>query len=208
MVQTLGILCLMACAPGRFAMAYEEAPYRTIESYEDFEIREYQSFIVAEVIVTEGFGKAGNSAFRILFDYISGNNVPSQNISMTAPVSQKSVQGQKIEMTTPVLQVPSDSGLNEHRFSFVMPSEYTLETLPSPNNENITIREVPSRMAAARQFSGSWSQSNFNKNKTVLMQNLAARKIKIMGEPEYARYNSPFTLWFLRRNEVIVDIEK
>ena len=189
-------------------MAYEEAPYRTIEKYEDFEIREYQSFIVAEVTVTEEFGKAGNSAFRILFDYISGNNVPRKSITMTAPVSQKEVKGKKIEMTTPVLQAPLDSGRGEYRFSFVMPSDYTLENLPAPVNEKITIREVPGRLAAARKFSGGWSQNNFNDNKAVLMQSLAAEEIKIIGEPEYARYNSPFTLWFLRRNEVIVDIEK
>ena len=189
-------------------MANEEAPYRAIKTYENFQVREYQSFIVAEVTVSEEFGKAGNSAFRILFDYISGNNIPRKKIDMTAPVSQKSVEGQKIEMTTPVLQVPSDSGVGQYRFSFVMPSEYTLENLPAPANEKITIRKVPGRLAAARQFSGSWSQNNFNENKAVLMQALADEDIKIIGEPEYARYNSPFTLWFLRRNEVIVDIER
>ena len=189
-------------------MAYEEAPYRTLESYEEFEIREYQPFIVAEVIVNEEFSKAGNSAFKILFDYISGNNVPRENIAMTTPVSQQAVEGQKIEMTTPVLQSPSDSGQAEYRFSFVMPSEYTLETLPAPANEKITIREVPGRLAAARKFTGSWSEENFDKNKITLIQSLANVDIKIIGEPEYARYNSPFTLWFLRRNEVIIAVEK
>ncbi len=190
------------------AMAYEETPFVTVDTYEDYEVREYQSFIVAEVLVTEDFDKAGNSAFKVLFSYISGNNLPKQDIEMTTPVIQQSVEGDKIAMTTPVIQSPADNQGGEYRFSFVMPSEYTIETLPQPTSELISIREVPAKLAAVRKFSGSWSEGNFLKNETLLIQSLDDNGVETIGEPEYARYNSPFTLWFLRRNEVIVEISR
>ena len=190
------------------AEAYEEPAYRVIEKNDVFEIRDYEPYLVAEVEVRADFKKAGNQAFRVLFDYISGENIRQEEISMTVPVNQQSVhdEGEKIEMTTPVLQTPGAEEVGTYRFSFVMPAEYTLDTLPLPKDERIEIRQVPAKKVAVLRYSGSWSESNYRKNESLLLTSLADRELATEGQPIYARYNSPFTLWFLRRNEVLVEL--
>ena len=189
------------------SLAYEEAMYKTIQTYDDFELRQYEPIIVAEVTVKGEFGDVGSSSFRILFDYISGNNAPQEALAMTSPVSQQPVNGQKIDMTTPVLQSPMGESVGKYKFSFVMPSGYTLETIPIPVDNRIVIRELPAKTIAVRTYSGSWSESNYRKNEARLMQSLIAQGFKPIDEPVYARYNSPFSLWFMRRNESMVEVE-
>jgi hypothetical protein len=180
--------------------------YKTIQTYDDFELRQYEPIIVAEVTVKGEFRDVGSSSFRILFDYISGNNAPQEALEMTAPVSQQPVIGQKIDMTTPVFQSPMGDSIGEYKFSFVMPSGYTLETIPLPVDDRIVIREIPAKTIAVRTYSGSWSESNYRKNEARLMQSLTAQGFKPIAEPVYARYNSPFSLWFMRRNETMVEV--
>lgn len=189
------------------ASGYEEITYKTIRTYDDFELRQYEPFIVAEVTVNGDFSDVGNSAFRLLFDYISGNNAPRTAIAMTRPVTQQPVNGEKIDMTTPVLQSSKGGRADDYVFSFVMPASYTLETIPMPLDNRIVIREVPEKTIAVRTYSGSWSESNYRKNETILMRSLASLGIRTIAEPVYARYNSPFSLWFMRRNESMVEIE-
>jgi len=163
----------------------------------------YLSSCVAETVVDANFDDAGNIAFRRLFDYISGNNQRKESISMTAPVNQKA-RSEKISMTAPVNQYQSKG-----RFivSFVMPSKYTMENLPEPLDSNVVLREVPSRKLAAIRYSGSWSEKRYETQKELLEEFIRNKSLKITGESIFARYDPPFQLSFLRRNEVLIQVE-
>jgi effector-binding domain-containing protein len=183
-------------------MAIETPKYTVIKEVNSFQIREYTEYVTAEVEVEGSFDEAGSKAFRLLFDYISGNNSNKQKVEMTAPVEQKS-QGEKINMTAPVEQKGRDG---KYIISFVLPQTLTLETAPTPNDPKVVLKNNPVRRLACITYSGFWSESNFLENQARLMGWVAVQKLKIKGEPIYARYNSPFSIWFLRRNEILVEI--
>jgi hypothetical protein len=185
------------------AMAIEEASYTVIEKNGDFELRQYVPQIVAETIIEGDFDKVGNEGFSRLFGYISGNNTKKQSISMTAPVSQEA-GSEKIPMTAPVNQ---EQVGNKWHISFLMPSNYTLETLPEPTDKRIVLKLIPSRNVAAITYSGTWSRSRYEEHKAILEKAMSNRKLKPIGEYIFARYNPPFMPWFLRRNEVLVTVE-
>ena len=185
------------------AMAIEEASYTVIEKNGDFELRQYVPQIVAETIIEGDFDKVGNEGFSRLFGYISGNNTKKQSISMTAPVSQEA-GSEKIPMTAPVNQ---EQVGNKWHISFLMPSNYTLETLPEPTDKRIVLKLIPSRNVAAITYSGTWSRSRYEEHKAILEKAMSNRKLKPIGEYIFARYNPPFMPWFLRRNEVMVSVE-
>jgi hypothetical protein len=184
-------------------MATEEAKYTVIMKEESFELRQYESHIVAETMVGGDFDKAGNEGFRRLFKYISGGNQKKQSISMTAPVSQDA-GAEKIAMTAPVSQERTGG---QWRIAFVMPSEYTLDTLPQPVDPKVSLRQVPARRMAAITYSGSWSRERYEKQRALLEAFMLTKKLQPLGGPVLARYNSPFTLWFLRRNEVLITVQ-
>jgi len=183
-------------------MATEEAPYRVLKSDGIFELREYEPQILAEVIVDGGLENAGNTAFRPLYKYISGDNRSRSRISMTVPVSQES-RGEKIAMTAPVSQ---EKIQGRWSVSFMMPASYTMETIPVPNNPAIKLRQVPARTVAAVRYSGFWSEDNYQLNRNNLESWMRDNKFTAAGEPVWARYNQPFTLWFLRRNEILIPV--
>jgi hypothetical protein len=185
------------------AMAIEEAKYNVVMKTDNFEVRHYASIIVAQTVVEGSLETAGSKAFRILFGYISGDNRSRQGIEMTTPVSQKA-DPQRIKMTAPVgqQQVQED----KWAVSFMMPAEYTMETLPVPENPKITLRRVPGRRMAAVRYSGSWSEKGYRENKAKLETWIKTNGLKIAGTPLWARYNAPFTPWFLRRNEILIPL--
>lgn len=185
-------------------MATEEAPYKVLKSDGIFELREYEPQILAEVIIDGDVEDAGNMAFRPLFKYISGENRSRSKISMTAPVSQES-KGEKIAMTEPVSQ---EKIQGKWAVSFMMPASYTMETIPVPDNPAIKLRQIPARRVAAVRYSGTWSKENYQLNRNKLETWMRDNKITAAGEPVWARYNPPFTLWFLRRNEILVPVVK
>jgi len=188
------------------AMAIEEPSYEVIATYDDFELRQYQSYLVAEVDVSGDFENTGNAAFRILAGYIFGDNEVSAKMSMTAPVvSKASSQGEKMAMTAPVTAT-SAGGDGQMTYAFVMESKYTMETLPTPNDGRIRIREVPERVMAVRRYSGRWTLTNYRLNEELLRVALSNEGIEIAGDPILARYNSPFSLPMFRRNEVMFEI--
>ena len=190
--------------PGMSAMAYEEPEYTVARVYEDFELRRYPPQILAETEVSGAFSEVGGQAFRILADYISGKNRRGEKIAMTAPVSQQPA-GEKIAMTTPVSQSPSGDG--RFVFAFFMPSEYTMENLPLPADPRVRIRQMPARWMAARRYSGGWRESRYRDQESALLGAVRRAELDIVGQPVFARYNSPFTLWFLRRNEVLLEVD-
>ncbi len=181
-------------------VAYESPDYRVISKLGAIEIREYEPYLVAETSVDGSLEDAGDQGFRILAKYIFGDNRGSQKIAMTAPVAQEKTEGTKIAMTTPVTQEKTG---DRYTVRFMMPSNLTREELPAPNDERITIREMPARTLAAIRYSGTWSKRNYKKHLEALYEALRAEGFEPTGEPTWARYNPPFTPWFMRRNEIL-----
>jgi len=192
-------ILLCSCA----TVGIEKAKYEVIEKEGKFEVRQYQPQIVAETIVEADFDEAGNIAFRRLFNYISGQNRQKKSIAMTAPVSQKA-GSQKIAMTAPVNQRKSEG---KYSVSFLMPAKYTVETLPEPLDSNVRLREIPARKVAAIRYSGSWSQKKYEAKKTLLKEFIKNKGLRITGQDIFARYDPPFQIWFLRRNEVLFPVD-
>lgn len=185
--------------------ALEEPKYSVLKEYENFEIRNYDSYLVAEVDIEGSYNKTGNEAFRILAGYIFGDNQSSTKMNMTAPVESEAIQpSERMNMTAPVF---SNKNINGYTYRFVMESKYTQETLPVPNNSKIRITEIKDRVMAVISFSGRWSQKNFEKHEQILVNDLKNEGIGVASEAIYARYNAPFTPWFLRRNEIMFEIE-
>ncbi len=185
--------------------ALEEPKYSVLKEYENFEIRNYDSYLVAEVDIEGSYNKTGNEAFRILAGYIFGDNQSSTKMNMTAPVESEAIQpSERMNMTAPVF---SNKNVNGYTYRFVMESKYTQETLPVPNNSKIRITEIKDRVMAVISFSGRWSQKNFEKHEQILVNDLKNEGIGVASEAIYARYNAPFTPWFLRRNEIMFEIE-
>ncbi len=191
------------------AMAIEKPDYTVIKKYDDFEIRSYNAYLVAETKVDTGFDDATNIAFRRLFDYISGENVKAEKIKMTSPVSQKEVdkKGEKISMTAPVSQRKMNNGEEAFLVNFLVPTKYTLATVPKPKDSRVSIREIPGKMMAARRYSGNWSQEKYKQNEQKLLASLKKENIEPIGAPVFARYNPPFWPAFLRRNEILIEID-
>lgn len=181
----------------------EKPKYTVLEKDGEFEIRQYPPYLVAETVVNADFNDAGNVAFRRLFDYISGKNKTKESISMTAPVNQRA-SSEKISMTAPVNQQQSGE---KYSVSFVMPSKYSLETLPEPLDPSIILKEIPAHKVAAIRYSGTWSQERYEAKKASLDEFMKRKGLVPKASPIFARYNPPFELWFLRRNEVIYPVE-
>jgi hypothetical protein len=203
------VYALLILFGGTNAMAVEEPDYTRVRTFPDFELRRYPPYTVAETEVTGPFDEAGNQAFRILAGYIFGDNRADTKIEMTAPVSQRPAagEGERIEMTAPVVQRPA-SGTEGETFvvSFVMPERFTLDTLPEPIDPRVRLREEPGKLMAARRYSGRWTETNYRENEARLLRAVEAAGLKPVAVPVYARYNSPFSLWFMRRNEVMVEV--
>jgi len=185
------------------AMAIEEAEYTVIKKDNHFEIRDYAPHIIAETVVDGNLEDAGDIAFKKLFGYISGDNRSRDNVSMTAPVSQKP-NGEEIKMTAPVAQ---QRDKESWVVSFMMPGSYTMKTLPEPADKEITLRQVPARRMAAIRYSGFWSEEGYLRHKAELESWIDKMGLTIVGVPIWARYNPPFMPWFLRRNEVLIPID-
>jgi len=183
------------------AMAIEEPRFAVLEKDGGFELREYLPYIVAETRVEAGFEDAGSVAFQRLFRYISGNNIAQQKIAMTAPVTQS--RGEKISMTAPVSQVADGRA---YVVAFTLPSNYTLVTAPKPLDPTVRIRAVPAQLIACWRYSGRWTASNFRDHEVLLRERIKARGLITGGDPVLARYNPPFTPWFMRRNEVLIPV--
>lgn len=203
MLSVAAILLCLALFQEK-AMAIEEAPYTVIEEDGKFQLRQYAPQIVAETILQGDFDEVGNMGFRLLFDYISGNNTKKKKISMTAPVSQEPLS-EKIPMTAPVNQEKIG---DKWHISFFMPKEYTMENIPQPNDERVVLKTIPARLVAAVRYSGTWSRPRYEKRRIFLENMLAEKNLKPAGEYIFARYNPPFMPWFLRRNEVLLPVER
>ncbi|WP_299440776.1 heme-binding protein [uncultured Phycicoccus sp.] len=182
----------------------EQQPYELVERYSGFELRRYPSHVVAEVSVRGSFEEAGSRAFRALFGYISGQNESARSVAMTAPVVQEVAGSERVAMTAPVVQTETAEG--EYLIAFVLPATLTAETAPVPSNPLVRVRALPARLAAARRFSGRWTESAYRRHLADLESEIAQAGLQPIGRPRFASFDPPYMPWFLRRNEVVQDV--
>ena len=199
----IALILIVGVLAGPVMSDVEKPDYKVIQSEQNIEIRQYDPMIIAEVEVDGKREDAIGDGFRLLADYIFGNNTVQQVISMTAPVQQK--ENQKIAMTAPVQQ---QSTGKSWRMSFVMPSKYSVDSLPVPNNNRVRLKEILTKKFVVIEFSGTNSNENLIEHENQLMNYIEANQIKINGSPKYAFYNPPWSLPFLRRNEVMIEINQ
>ena len=199
----IALILIVGVLAGPVMSDVEKPDYKVIQSEQNIEIRQYEPMIIAEVEVDGKREDAIGDGFRLLADYIFGDNTVQQVISMTAPVQQK--ENQKIAMTAPVQQ---QSTGKSWRMSFVMPSKYSMDSLPVPNNNHVRLKEILTKKFVVIEFSGTNSNENITEHENKLMNYIAANKLKIIGSFKYAFYNAPWTLPFMRRNEVMIEINQ
>lgn len=200
------ITALVGCGMTVFK-TYEEPDYKVLSSESSkplIEQRSYRSKLIAEVQVSGSRDESINKGFRLLADFIFGNNTTEGSIEMTAPVAQQAVS-EKVEMTTPVAQQAVGKDLWHVRF--YMPKEYTMESLPKPNNDKVTIRYLDGYDAIAIRFSGRHSESNLQEHLQKLEAFVVAQGLKTQGEPTYAFFDPPWTPWLMKRNEIIYRVK-
>lgn len=195
------LVILGAAAWSQTVSNVEQAKYEVVRSQGDIEVRLYPPMIVAEAEVTGDRKEAINEGFRIIADYIFGNNISKKNVAMTAPVVQQ--QSEQIAMTAPVTQ---EGNRGQWKVRFVMPSSYTMATLPKPNNDVVKLVEMPSKRFAVIRFSGMAGEASLKDHTDELNNFITARKLSALSPPSYAFYNPPWTLPFLRRNEVMIEV--
>lgn len=197
----VGLLASFALI-GSPALAVKEPKFTVVFHEGPFEIRDYQVAVVAEVTVTGDQREAASQGFRLLAGYIFGGNRRRQSIAMTAPVAQERT-GQKIAMTAPVTQTQADGAW---AVRFTMPGAYSLQTLPEPNDPKIQLRAVaPARFAVAR-FSGLADRRSVDAKTAELEGCVRAQALRAVGPASLAQYDPPWTLWFMRRNEVMIPV--
>jgi len=196
-----GILALILL--GAPAMAVEEPAFTTEVQDGACAIRDYPALVVAEVTVTGGQKEAASKGFRLLAGYIFGGNTRKQSIAMTAPVTQEPT-GETIPMTAPVTQTQQ---AGNWIVRFTMPRGSTLQTLPEPNDSQVRLRETPPTRVAVIRFSGLARPDDVAAKTEALLAWVQHRQLRPAGPPSLAQYNPPWTLWFLRRNEVMIPIE-
>ena len=185
-------------APGRswgdtWRVSYESPEYEVERRMGEIEIRRYEPYVVAETCVSGSLERAGTGAFRRLAGYIFGGN------------STVAGESTKIAMTTPVTQ---ERVGDEFRVRFMMPSSYDLETLPTPNDDRVMLERVDAQRLAAIRYRGRWSKAGYERHLEALEETLAANGVPSVGEPIWARYDPPWTPWFLRRNEVLIAVDE
>lgn len=196
-----GTVFLGAVAWSLVASNVETPDYEVLSKSGNIEIRQYGPMIVAETAVEGTRDEAINRGFRIIAEYIFGNNISSDEIAMTAPVTQQS--SESIAMTAPVSQ-QSEGSISKVRF--VMPSQYTMETLPKPVNPRVLLIQVPAKRFAAIRFSGFAGQKSLDLQTAQLRSYISEQGLTTLNTPQYAFYNAPWTLPFMRRNEVMIEL--
>ncbi len=167
----------------------EQQGYHVVATYPGFELRRYDAHVLADVQVGGSFESAGNRAFRSLVGYIGGRNRASRRMAMTAPVLQQPVG-------------------TEHVVSFVMPAQESLDTLPVPTDARVALRPVGEFLAAVVGYTGRWTQSAYQQRLTRLMGDVDAAGFEQEGEARWARFDPPWTPWFMRRNEIVIPVRR
>jgi hypothetical protein len=191
---------------GEIAMATEEPAFTASLKEGAFEVRNYPALVAAQVTVSGTHDQASNTGFRQLAGYIFGGNTRKQSIAMTAPVVQAPAEGEKIAMTAPVIQSGVAGQEGTWTVRFIMPSGYTLDTLPTPNDPKVQLLALTPARFAAVTFSGLARDADVATRTAELNAYIKTHALQPIGPPALARYNPPWTPWFMRRNEVLIAI--
>lgn len=200
----LWVAAIVLSITGGSAMATEEPTYAVSLKEGNFEVRDYPALVAAEVSVEGDRSQASSEGFKLLAGYIFGGNVKKQSIAMTAPVVQAAAESEKIAMTAPVLQSGQPGGWTVR---FVMPSGYTLASLPTPNDVRVRLIPVPPARVAVVRFSGLAGEDDIATQTNLLNDFVTRSQFAQIGRPALARYNPPWTPWFMRRNEIMVTVQ-
>ena len=214
-------LLVIGLTSGSMAMAVEEPKFEVTVKDGNCEVRRYAPVIVAETYVEGDMDAASRKGFKLIADYIFGNNQlagtagekASQKIAMTAPVTAEPVSG-KIAMTAPATVEPvaaadvsSMASATQWRIHFVMPGQYSMQTLPKPNNEAVKLRAMPASTFAVLSYSGFNTASRVQEKTDELALWMKSKNLEIVGAPQLARYDPPWTLPMWRRNEIQMEIK-
>lgn len=185
---------------------YEEPDYEVLEKMtEKIEIRRYDEKLAAEATVPLAQDRTNdNTAFRLLFRYISGENEPSGKIAMTTPVETKR-NSQKIAMTNPV--ETSTENDETYTMRFFLPEKYTMETAPEPKDERVKLVTIPPETVAVYRTSGVITDQRHRQEVEVLEEFLSNTGWEPAGEPYLLRYDPPFTPPMFRRNETVIPVK-
>ena len=196
-------------------MAIEEPRYDVIVSQPPFELRHYAPTLIAQTLVDGDMDSASSQGFRLIANYIFGNNIAvgsdqAAKIAMTTPVTVEP-QSSKIAMTAPVTIEPQSgdtrvSVAHQWRIHFVMPSQYTLATIPKPNNNAVTLHELPRKYMAVYSYSGFNTQARVQEKTEEALAWAKQQSLKVVGTPQLSRYDPPWTLPMFRRNEIMVEV--
>ena len=209
----VGSLLVLLCIG--HAMAIEEPKYDVIQTDGSFEIRKYAPILIAETFVDGDMDEASSKGFRLIADFIFGNNQvtdsnASSKIAMTAPVTAEPVS-KKIAMTAPVTVEPQSFESNmqaakKWRIHFVMPSQFTLANIPKPKNDAVTLRDVPSKFFVVHSYSGFNSLARIQAKTDEALEWANRKALKDLGQPQLSRYDPPWTLPMFRRNEIMLEV--
>jgi hypothetical protein len=192
------------------AMAIEEPKYEVRTSQAPFELRHYAPTLIAQTIVEGDMDAASNKGFRLIADFIFGNNLAAGSeqaakIAMTAPVTVEP-QSSKIAMTAPVTIEPQSGSAQQWRVHFVMPSQYTLANIPKPKNSAVTLHELPSKYFVVHRYSGFNTEARVQEKTDEALAWAKQQSLKVVGTPQLSRYDPPWTLPMFRRNEIMVEV--
>jgi hypothetical protein len=207
------MICLsLASVAGIFlyrtrSSSLEQPKFEVLRTEQNYEVRRYAPYLVAETVVEGAQREAGAEAFRRLAGYIFGDNKSQKKMAMTAPVqSEDLVDSTKMAMTVPVTST-KDPQSQSSVYRFVMESKYNEQTLPLPNDERVKIRKLPETKVAVLSYSGSWSEERYQQKEAELRSALQRDGLVAKPGAQFARYNAPFTPSFLRHNEVLIELE-
>ena len=192
------------------AMAIEEPKYEVRISQAPFELRHYAPTLIAQTLVEGDMDAASNKGFRLIADFIFGNNLAvnseqAAKIAMTAPVTVEP-QSSKIAMTAPVTIEPQLGSAQQWRIHFVMPSQYTLANIPKPKNSAVTLHELPSKYFVVHRYSGFNTEARVQEKTDEALAWAKQQSLKVVGTPQLSRYDPPWTLPMFRRNEIMVEV--
>jgi len=197
------------------AMAIEEPRYDVRISQAPFELRHYAPLLIAETVVSGDMDTASSKGFRLIADFIFGNNLApgaqqAAKIAMTSPVTMEP-QSSKIAMTAPVTVEPQsgNTGMaeaNQWRIHFVMPSQYNLATIPKPNNGAVSLRELPQKYMVVNRYTGFNTLAKVQEKTNETLAWAKQQSLQVIGTPQLSRYDPPWTLPLFRRNEIMVEV--
>jgi len=198
--KIIGIILSLSVFIGPAMGELEQPTYKVVFAEDNIEMREYQPMIIAEVNARGERKAAIRFGFQLLADYILGENIARQ---VTTQMQAAEQQSQKIAMTAPV-EIQSNG--ESWKISFLMPSEFSLDTLPTPKNKYIKLTEIPEQNFIILGFSGRIIESNLARHEKLLRDYIETHQIKVKGSPKFAFYNPPWVPAFMRRNEVMLEL--